>query len=194
MGPVLPTCHTITMMKLLLVLVVAVGVARAAVTCDECQAAAQDFVSHLLSEESLAEQVEIMKANVCPQLGMDGCEDILDMWYGDMAGCIFNHFLLEGDACSMAGLCYERSAPQVKDWTCDECTMLMTGLTEYMTQEETITEGVAYLQGDCFCGQDGHTETCPDLVQAVVPLAMPVLAAALTEKTVEHCQEIAGVC
>merc|ERR1719397_1972899 len=151
------------MMKLLLVLVVAVGVARAAVTCDECQAAAQDFVSHLLSEESLAEQVEIMKANVCPQLGM--------------AGCIFNHFLLEGDACSMAGLCYERSAPQVKDWTCDECTMLMTGLADYMTQEETITEGVAYLQGDCFCGQDGHTETCPDLVQAVVPLAMPVLAA-----------------
>ena len=105
-------------MKFLLLLA-AVSSARAAVTCDECQAAAQDFVSHLLSQESLAEQVEIMKANVCPQvtkishtrhlvtssvqLGVDGCEDILDMWYGDMAKCIFNHFILEGDACSLAG-------------------------------------------------------------------------------------------
>merc|ERR1719219_1205233 len=108
------------MMKLLLVLVGAVGVARAAVTCDECQAAAQDFVS--------------------PQLGVDGCEDILDMWYADMAGCIFNHFILEGDGCAMAGLCYKRNP--LRDWTCEECTMLMSGLADYMVQEETITEGV----------------------------------------------------
>ena len=39
---------------------------------------------------------------------MDGCEDILDMWYADMATCIFNHFILEGDACSLAGLCYKK--------------------------------------------------------------------------------------
>merc|ERR1711953_277318 len=140
-------------MKYLLVLVAAAGVAQGAVTCDECQAAAQDFVSHLLTEESLAEQVQLMKDNVCPQLGVDGCEGILDMWYADMASCIFNHFILEGDACSLA------------------C-----------------------LQGDCFCGAEGHTDDCPALVEAVVPLAMPVLAVALTEKVVEHCQEIAGVC
>merc|ERR550519_1758687 len=135
------------MMKLLLVLVGALGVARAAVTCDECQAAVQDFAS-----------------------------------------CIFNHFLVESDACGLAGLCY------VRDWTCDECSMLMSQLAAFMTEEETIAEGVSYLQGECFCGQEGHTESCPDLVSGVVPLAMPVLAAALTEKTVEHCQEIVNVC
>merc|ERR1711988_1078909 len=134
--------YSITM-KLLLLVVAAAGVAQGAVTCDECQAAAQDFVSHLLTEESIAEQVQLMKDNVCPQLGMDGCEGILDMWYADMATCIFNHFIIEGE---------------------------------------------------CFCGAEGHTEDCPSLVDAVVPLAMPVLAAALTEKTVEHCQEIVGVC
>ena len=48
--------------------------------------------------------------------------------------------------------------------------------------------------GDCFCGAEGHTEDCPALVEAVVPLAMPVLAVAVNEKAVEHCQEIAGVC
>ena len=41
---------------------------------------------------------------------MDGCEGILDMWYPDMASCIFNHFILESDACSLAGLCYKKSA------------------------------------------------------------------------------------
>ena len=41
---------------------------------------------------------------------MDGCEGILDMWYADMATCIFNHFILESDACSLAGLCYKKSA------------------------------------------------------------------------------------
>merc|ERR1711874_911808 len=189
---VLPSSLT---MKFLLVLVAAVGVSQAAVTCDECQAAAQDFVSHLLSEESLAEQIQILKDNVCPQLGMDGCEGILDMWYADMASCIFNHFILESDACSLAGLCYEKSAmAKMRDRTCEECTQLMSGLADYMVQEETIAEGVAYLQGECFCGAEGHTEDCPALVEAVVPLAFPVLAVALTEKTVEHCQEIAGVC
>merc|ERR1719348_540848 len=98
-------------MKLLLLVVAAAGVAQGAVTCDECQAAAQDFVSHLLTEESLAEQVQLMKDNVCPQLGIDGCEGILDMWYADMATCIFNHFIIEGDACSLAGLCYVREWP-----------------------------------------------------------------------------------
>merc|ERR1719295_982748 len=107
-------------MKLLLLVVAAAGVAQGAVTCDECQAAAQDFVS--------------------PQLGIDGCEGILDMWYADMATCIFNHFIIEGDACSLAGLCY------VRDWTCDECSMLMSGLADFMLQEETIAEGVSYLQ------------------------------------------------
>merc|ERR1712018_749594 len=75
-SPVLPQSLR---MKLLLVLVAAVGVSQAAVTCDECQAAAQNFVSHLLTEESLAEQIQILKDNVCPQLGVDGCEGILDM-------------------------------------------------------------------------------------------------------------------
>ena len=56
------------MMKLLLVLVSALGVARAAVTCDECQAAVQDFASHLQGAESIAEQIQLMKDNVCPQV------------------------------------------------------------------------------------------------------------------------------
>ena len=97
---------------------------------------------------------------------MDGCEGILDMWYADMASCIFNHFILEGDGCSLAGLCYEKTAMEkvwrqssmtkkipifrckMRDWTCEECTQLKSGLDDYMVQEETIAEGVAFLQGE----------------------------------------------
>ena len=55
-------------MKSLLVLFVAVGVSQAAVTCDECQAAVGDLVTRLLGEESLAEQIAILKLVVCPQV------------------------------------------------------------------------------------------------------------------------------
>merc|ERR1711915_687220 len=57
-----------------------------------------------------------------------------------------------------------------------------------------IDEGVTYLQGDCFCGQDGHTDDCADPVSSIVPLAMPVLAQILVEQTTELCQEVVGVC
>ena len=54
----------------LLVLLFAGGVAQAgqAVTCEECRTAAQDFVTHLLSEEGITEQTEVMKSQVCPQV------------------------------------------------------------------------------------------------------------------------------
>merc|ERR1712107_584027 len=57
-----------------------------AVTCDECQAAVGDLVTRLLGEESLAEQIAILKLVVWPQLPAEiDCEGTLDMWYADMA-------------------------------------------------------------------------------------------------------------
>merc|ERR1712013_592361 len=65
---------------------------------------------------------------------------------------------------------------------------------DYMAADETIAEGVEYLQGECFCGQDGHTDDCGALVSTIVPLAMPALAGVLVEQTTELCQEVVGVC
>ena len=31
---------------------------------------------------------------------------------------------------------------KMRDWTCEECTQLKSGLDDYMVQEETIAEGV----------------------------------------------------
>merc|ERR1719232_231807 len=167
--------------------------ASRAVTCDECQAASADLVDRLLGEESLAEQIAILKLVVCPQLPAEvDCEGVLDMWFADMASCIYNHFILEQDVCALLGLCSQRGL--VRDWTCEECTDILARTADYMSREETIAEGVTYLQGECFCGQDGHTDDCPNLVQTVLPLALPVLAAALNEQAAELCQEVVGVC
>lgn len=38
------------------------------VTCDECRAAARDFTKYLLSDQSLAQQMEILQRQVCPQV------------------------------------------------------------------------------------------------------------------------------
>ena len=116
------------------------------------------------------------------------------MWFPDMASCIYNHFLLEQDVCTLyLGYCTAQKS-QVMEWTCDECQGALTYLAEYMSLDETIAEGVGHLQGDCFCGQEGHTEECPTLVEGILPLAMPILASALMEQSVELCQEVIGVC
>ena len=122
------------------------------------------------------------------------------MWFPDMAGCIYNHFMLEQDVCGeLLGLCYKKSQKvqlmeRVSDWTCEECTDILARTADYMSNEETIAEGVAWLQGDCFCGQDGHTADCGTLVETVLPMAMPVLGAALMEQSTELCQEVVNVC
>ena len=70
----------------------------------------------------------------------------------------------------------------------------MTHFQTTVLQEDTITEAVAYLQGECFCGQPGHTDGCADLVSTVLPIALPVLGGALGEQSTELCQEVVGVC
>merc|ERR1711862_382527 len=177
----------------------AVGYASAAssnaVTCEECQAGAAALVDRLLSEASLTEQGEILKALVCPQTDDPAsCEAAVDMWFGDMATCIYNHFVLEADVCSRLGLCKKVSIFTPRDWTCEECTDIIARTADYMAADETIADGVEYLQGECFCGQDGHTDDCGALVSTIVPLAMPVLAGVLVEQTNELCQEVVGVC
>ena len=60
------------LLQALLLLGASLGLADSSVTevsCDECRAAARDFTEYLLSEQSLAEQMEILQRQVCPQVG-----------------------------------------------------------------------------------------------------------------------------
>merc|ERR1712080_17389 len=135
----------------------------------------------------------VHRRQLCPQAAdAAACEEGLTMWWSDMAMCLYPAFIGGGDPCGQLGLFKVKSA--LGDWTCDDCTDIMTRVSEFMKKDETIAQGIAILQGECFCGAEGHTDDCPALVEGLAAPVMQVLAAVLMETTPELCQDIVGVC
>ena len=90
-----------------------------------------------------------------------------------MANCLFPAFIGAGDACEQLGLCKVQShflislvqlhntsttiaqhlhfSKKLKvksvlgDWTCDDCTDIMTRVAAFMVKPETIEQGLAVL-------------------------------------------------
>merc|ERR1711931_83825 len=155
------------MKVLLLSATLALASASFAPSCEECNAAAAGLLARLTSPESIAEQTGILISQVCPQAA-------------------------DAAACEQLGLCKVKSG--LGDWTCDDCTDIMTRVAAFMVKPETIEQGLAVLNGECFCGAEGHTAECPDLVASLAEPAMQVLSAVLMETTPELCQDIVGVC
>merc|ERR1712090_55646 len=84
--------HHYTMKFLLLI--AAIGFASAAVTCDECKAAAAGLVERLTTDASLEEQAGILIATICPQApDAAACEAAITEWWDDIAKCLFPEFL-----------------------------------------------------------------------------------------------------
>merc|ERR1712227_59541 len=183
----------VEMKVLLIAATLALASAGFAPSCDECNAAAAGLLARLTSPESIEEQTGILISQVCPQAAdAAACEAGLSMWWPDMANCLYPAFIGAGDACQQLGLCKVRSV--LGDWTCDDCTDIMTRVAEFMKKEETIAQGIAILQGECFCGAEGHTADCPGLIEGLAEPVMMVLPAVLMETTPELCQDIVGVC
>merc|ERR1711993_137875 len=185
---------TQVIMKVLFIsTILALASAGFAPSCDECNAAAQGLLARLTSPESIAEQTGILISQVCPQAAEPAArEAAFVQWWGDMANCLYPAFIGAGDACERLGLCKVKSV--LGDWTCDDCTAIMTRVADFMKEADTIAQGVGILQGECFCGAAGHTPECPDLVAGPAEPAMMVLSAVLMETTPELCQDIVGVC
>merc|ERR1739845_84570 len=160
--------------------ILALASAGFAPTCDECNAAAQGLLARLTSAESIEEQTGILISQVCPQAAdAAACEAGLSMWWADMANCLYPAFIGGGDPCGQLGLCKVKSV--LGDWTCDDCTDIMTRVAEFMKKDETIAQGISILQGECFCGAEGHTADCPALVESLAAPVMQVLSAVLME-------------
>ena len=66
------------------------------------------------------------------------------MWWSDMANCLYPAFIGGGDPCGQLGLCKVKSV--LGDWTCDDCTDIMTRVAEFMKKDETIAQGISILQ------------------------------------------------
>merc|ERR1712212_501437 len=163
-------------------------------SCEECNAAAAGLLARLTSADSIAEQTGILISQVCPQAAdAAACEAGLAQWWGDMAMGLYPAFIGAGDACEHLGLC-KKERSLLGDWTCDDCTDIMTRVADFMQEPSTIEQGVGVLPGECFCGAEGHTAECPALVHSLAEPCMQVLSAVLMETTPELCQDIVGVC
>merc|ERR1712110_672602 len=181
--------HSSQMKVLFIAATLALASAGFAPSCEECNAAAAGLLARLTSAESIEEQTGILISQVCPQAAdAAACEVALAAYWGDMANCLYPAFIGAGDACERLDLC------KVREWTCDDCTAVMTRVANFMKEADTIAQGVGILQGECFCGAAGHTADCPDLVAGLAEPAMMVLSAVLMETTPELCQDIVGVC
>ena len=61
-----------------------------------------------------------------------------------MANCLYPAFIGAGDACERLGLC-KKSSGLLGEWTCDDCTAVMTRVADFMKEPSTIEEGVGVL-------------------------------------------------
>merc|ERR1711972_892098 len=122
--------NPVKMKVLLLSATLALASATWAPSCEECNAAAAGLLARLTSPESIAEQTGILISQVCPQAAdAAACEAGLSQWWGDMANCLFPAFIGAGDA----------------------CTDIMTRVAAFVVKPETIEQGLAVLNGECFC-------------------------------------------
>merc|ERR1712228_1110344 len=143
----------VAMKVLFIAATLALASAGFAPSCDECNAAAQGLLTRLTSAESIAEQTGILISQVCPQAAEPvACEAAFVQWWGDMANCLYPACIGAGDACERLGLCKVKSF--LGDWTCDDCTAIMTRVADFMQQPETIQQGFGILTGECFCGAE----------------------------------------
>merc|ERR1712189_107323 len=127
----------VKMKVLFIAATIALASAGFAPSCEECNTAAAGLLARLTSEESIAEQTGILISQVCPQADdAAACEAGLATWWSDMAMCLYPAFIGSGDACERLGLCKKRSL--LGEWTCDDCTAVMTRVADFMKEPTTI--------------------------------------------------------
>jgi len=162
-----------------------VAAASADITCEDCTIFGTNMQAYLMSAESIAEQIEIIVANVCPgATDPAGCESGIRENWEAIAMAMYPVFLNAEDLCMKLGACAQKSLVALP--TCDECTGSVAAIADMISSEETINEVVAFLQGDGFCMGDAD---CSASAAAGMPLIMPVLAAVLTENAAQYCCE-----
>ena len=184
--------YTATTLCLLLISTVSALVSPRDITCEECTEAFGKLVARLLTEDSLAEQIDILKAAGCAVLeDPEACITLVDTWWGVMASILYPNLMNPQNLCMMSGNCMVKS---VKEWTCEECVGGVEMAANYFASEESIQAGIDLLSGDIFCGAPEATENCAEEMASWLPVAIPILSAALKEQEIQLCHEEVGIC
>ena len=161
-------------------------------TCEECQEAYRKLVTRLLTEESLQEQMDILKSGGCAVLeDPEACNSLVETWWGTMAAILYPNLMDPLNLCTLSMACMEEVA---RDWTCEDCVGGLEFASGYFESEEIIEAAIEILSGDSFCGAPGATEDCPEQMAAWLPVAIPILSAAIRTQEMELCHDEVGVC
>ena len=187
------------MMTLVLLFSVLVGLTTSTkeVSCDECKEASVALLARLLTTDSIAEQIAVLITSLCPMAeDPAACEVGLNGNWELMANVLYPVFLDPQDACERADKCESTltTSAHRREWTCDECTGAIYILAAFMEEKMTINDAITLLQGESFCGNGEHSEDCGELVAALMPLALPILASLVADSASAICLDIVGVC
>merc|ERR1712088_844914 len=170
-------CNSPTIMKVVLFLyavLVATASATAEVGCEDCKALVSTLGMYLSSEESIAKQVEILLAEVCPGAqDPDACVEKLPAFWSQIASMLWPGYYNpeEEFMCMQEGLC---GAPGSRDaMTCDECLAGIHASVDQLLTEEFVTGVVAWLSGEEFCGTMEDPEMCANIIAELIHAALP---------------------
>merc|ERR1711887_140581 len=178
MGKVTYFSHSHIMKFLATFLSLAV-LARAEPTCDECVASVDKLVARLTSEESLAEQVAILTASLCPTAPDPAtCETELPRAWPLIGQALFPEFLQGAVICADTGIC-----SMFKEITCEDCQAGVQYIIGLMNDPDQQASAIEFLSGDAFCA---------DIMKELIPAAMAVLGGAFNETQDDICQDVNG--
>merc|ERR1712183_322955 len=79
--------------------------------------------------------------------------------------------------------------------TCEDCTGAVNSVGDVIESEAKVAEIMDFLKGDAYCGSLGDAD-CVAVIDALMPYAMPTLAALLRERAAQFCCDLStgGIC
>merc|ERR1711926_60046 len=168
---------------------------KAAILSLACLVFSGNMQTYLMSDESVAEQTELLVALLCPSAPDSAdCEAQARSWWPQIAVAMFPKFLEANYICGELGACKVKTL--LAEPTCEECTGSLAAVADIIGSESKIAEIIEFLKGDGLCGSSADMENCVANVEGGMPYAMPVLAGVLVERAPEYCctQSPSGVC
>ena len=136
--------------------------------------------------------MDLLKAVGCPaQADPEACNALVDTWWAIMASILYPTFMDPLTLCQFGEICDMRI---VKEWTCEECIGGVEFAAGVFEDVSTIQAAVTLLSGDIFCGAPEATADCAEEIAGWIPVAIPILSAALRDQEIEICQEEVGIC
>merc|ERR1711874_474662 len=126
-------------------------------TCEDCTAVVNSMASYLTSEESVGKQIDILLADVRPQVeAADECVEALPDFWAQIAQVLWpGYYNAEADW-MCAPLC---SGVEVRDISCEDCFEGIQKGVDQLLLPETIQAIVDALSGD-FCAASEEPERC----------------------------------